>query len=50
MLVNVHLMSYMDVRAPDRTIGARNTPFLKSSDVRCPNFDRFWGLGEGEVE
>ena len=38
------------VRAPDLTMGARNTPFLKSSDIRCSSFGRFDDRGEGEAE
>jgi hypothetical protein len=43
----------IDARAPDRTIGARNTPFLKDSDVRCSTFGRLAARplsGVGEVD
>ena len=38
----------MDVRAPERTIGANITPFLKLSEVKCSILCFLFGLGDGE--
>ena len=38
------------IQAPDLTIGARKTPSLKSSEVRCSNLGRFVARGGGEDE
>ncbi len=40
----------MHIRAPDRTIGAKKMPFLKSSEVRWDNLGFFAGLCEGEAD
>lgn len=39
-----------DVRAPERTMGARTMPSLKSSLVRCSILVRFAPRGAGEVD
>lgn len=40
----------MHIQAPDRTIGAKKMPFLKSSEVKCDNLGFFAGLWAGEAD
>ena len=40
----------LHLQAPDLTIGARKTPFLKSSLVRWSSFARLYAREEGEDE
>ena len=50
MTLGYRTQKVLHLQAPDLTIGARKTPFLKSSLVRWSIFARLWGRREGEDE
>ena len=50
MTLGYRTQKVLYLQAPDLTIGARKTPFLKSSLVRWSIFARLWARREGEDE